>query len=131
MRSEKNTLIDALNAELLGDVQKIHAHLVSFKDDMATMKGDYLALQESSESIKATLSETSKQFEVMAKGIVLFAKDERKSIEDSQQTALKETTTAFMKHLKVNTSSMKSQLWIIFALLGVNFILLVALFLKK
>ena len=128
---EKNTLIDALNAEMLSDIQKMHQKLEVFKADMELVAGASAATKASTESIKENLDESVKKFEMMAKGIILFAKDESAKIQVTEKEHQKVTSDHFMARLKENTSSFKSQLWIIFLILGINFVMLLAILLRQ
>ena len=129
MAGNKNTILDALTAEMLGDVQKLHQELAACSSTMADMGEKQAAMEAAAESMKNTLVDTEKQFEIMARGILIFAMDEQAKTQASQKTSLKELTDSFASQLKKNTASFKMQLWLIFAVNGVIFLTLLALFL--
>lgn len=129
MAGNKNTILDALTAEMLGDVQKLHQELAACSSTMADMGEKQAAMEAAAESMKNTLVDTEKQFEIMARGILIFAMDEQAKTQASQKTGLKELTDSFAAQLRKNTASFKMLLWIILIMIGVNFLTLLALFL--
>lgn len=122
--NSKNTLIDALHAEMLGDIQRMHQTLLLYKTEMEHVANICSNAKGSVDGIKENLDATVKQFEIMAKGIILFAQDERQKIQIEEREIQKKTSDQFMIKLKENTSSFKSQLWILFLIGGINFVLL-------
>jgi hypothetical protein len=124
----KNTLIDALNAELLSDVQKMHIEVTELKKEISGMTANYELISKSAESVKNNLDETAVKFETMARGILGFAKDERLKNDVIQKHSLEVLTASFMKQLEVNTNSFNVKLWVLISLLGLNFGLIAGLF---
>lgn len=128
--SDKATLIDALNAEMLSDIQRMHQKLELCKKDMEHVADTCAGTKQSADSIKDNLDDTVRQFEIMAKGIILFAKDESQKIHIEERENQRKMSDQFMIKLKENTASFKAQLWILFLIGGINFILLIFLLLR-
>ena len=129
MGGNKHTLIDALTAEMLGDVQKLHQELSACSSTMATMAEKQAAMEAAAMSMKNTLADTEKQFEVMARGILIFAVDEQTKAQESHKTSLKDLSNSFAAQLKKNTDVFKNQLWLIVLMNAVIIIFLLAFFL--
>lgn len=89
-----NTLIDALNAEMLGDVQKIHGEIATCKQYAAAMAVKQQEMAASAVAMQRTWEGTAREFEKMARGILIFAQDEQAKVPTAMAKTQEEMAAA-------------------------------------
>lgn len=132
MTGNRQTLVDALNAEMLGDIQKMHLQLTSCIAGMEALERTQSAMAEAASLMQGTLHDTGAQFEMMAKGILIFARDEHQTIRATQQAEHATVTEQIFMRVRAVTMRLDQRVSLLLGLSLFNLIFCVtSLFLKN
>ena len=132
MTGNRQTLVDALNAEMLGDMQKMHVQLTLCTASIQALKETQCAMSDAAVHMRNTLDGTATQFEIMAKGILMFARDEQKSAQIVQREEQVFASELIFNQVKAVTARFDKRLWLLASVSSFNLLVCIAtLFLIK
>lgn len=131
MTGNRQTLVDALNAEMLGDIQQMHMQLTSCAARMEALKETQSAMADAAAHMRSTLDDTATQFEIMAKGILMFAQDERKAVHLAQQAEHAIVSQKIFDRVQAVTARLDRRLWLLLGMSVLNSLIAVALLFLK